>query len=140
MSAIKRLFSWWIAAFGASDVLENPDASTLAARAAGHWAIGSAAQMFLIGAGLPSWAGHTALFLLYGAFELWQHRRDPARHQRRVARRWDIVVDWSSVQLGGLCAGLSAAAAGWPVLGAVIVSGVLILGSAALMARGRADA
>jgi hypothetical protein len=131
--------NWFIQQFGTSDVLENPDASTLAARAAGHWAIGAASQMFAIGAGLPSWAGHAALILLYGAFELWQRQRDPARHQRRVARRWDIVVDWSSVQLGGLCAGLSAAAAGWPVLGAVIASGVLILGSAALMARGRAD-
>jgi len=140
VAQVKNFFSWWIAAFGKSDVLENPDASTLAARAAGHWAIGAASQMFLISAGLPSWAGHTALILLYGAFELWQRQRDPARHQRRVARRWDIVVDWSSVQLGGLCAGLSAAAAGWPVLGAVIVSGVLILGSAALMSRGRADA
>jgi hypothetical protein len=137
MAVFKKLVAWWIAAFGTSDVADNPDASSLAARSAGHWSVGAGSLMTVISGGVPWWAGHVALILLYAAWEAWQWRRDPARYQRRVARRWDIAVDWSSVQMGGLCIGLFSIGAGWPVPLAVAASAALILGSAAIMATQR---
>jgi hypothetical protein len=140
MTVFKKISTWWLVAFGTSDLADNPDASSLAARSAGHWAVGAGLFMAGLSVGVPWWLGLTALALLYAAWEAWQWRRDSARDQRSVARRWDIFVDWLSVQMGGLCAALSAAAAGWWVLGAVILSAALILGSAALMEKARADA
>jgi hypothetical protein len=134
--AVEAAWAWWIAAFGVSDVLERPDAGTLATRAAGHWTVGALSLLLVVAAlGAPVWAALVALTLLYAAWELWQRARDPDRHKRRVARRWDIAVDWTAVQLGGGSTAAAIAAHGALVGALVAVSGVLIFGSAAIMGR-----
>jgi hypothetical protein len=136
VEGIMAAWSWWRAAFGVSDVLERPDAGTLAARAAGHWALGAMAVLIVSEAvGAPTWATLAALAASYGAWELWQRWVDPARHQRRVARRWDMAVDWSAVQLGGAATAAGVAQFG-ALAGALSVLGIaLILISAAIMGR-----
>ena len=136
VDAIGAAWSWWREAFGVSDVLERPDASTLAARAAGHWTVGALSVLITASAlGAHLWATLAALAALYAAWELWQRARDPDRHQRRVARRWDMAVDWAAVQLGGAATAAGIAQMGL-LAGALAALGVaLILGSAAIMGR-----
>jgi hypothetical protein len=136
IGVIEVAWAWWIAAFGVSDVLERPDAGTLATRAAGHWTVGALSVLITASAlGAHLWATLAALAALYGAWELWQRAVDPDRHQRRVARRWDMAVDWAAVQLGGAATAAGIAQMGL-LAGALAALGVaLILGSAAIMGR-----
>lgn len=135
VDAIGAAWTWWREAFGTSDVLESPDFSALAARAAGHWSVGAGSTLFVWGLGAALWAASPALAILYGAWELWQRAVDPAKHQRRVARRWDMAVDWAAVQMGGAC--VIAALLGYGQLTSffVVISVALILRSAWLMAK-----
>jgi hypothetical protein len=135
MNKIMQFFRWFLATFGVSDTVEKPDASILAARAAGHWSVGSGSTLFAWSIGVVIWAALILLAVLYGAWEAWQWWVDPAKYLRRVARRWDAVVDWAAVMMGGISVGLALTYGGWPVALAVALSVVLILGSASIMAR-----
>ncbi|MFT6772303.1 MAG: hypothetical protein ACJA1L_000007 [Paracoccaceae bacterium] len=135
VNAATAAWEWWRAAFGVSDVLERPDASTLAARAAGHAFVGDAFLKAAIALGAPAWAALAGLSALYAAWEIWQRATDPDRHRRRVARRWDMAIDWLAVQLGGWGA---AAAALNHANGAAFLSLatiILVLGSTGIMTR-----
>jgi hypothetical protein len=135
MEQIMQFLRWFIATFGTSDTLEQPDASVLAARAAGHWSVGAGSSLFVWGLGAALWAIAPVLAVLYGAWELWQRAVDPAKHQRRVARRWDMAIDWLCVQLGGLCAITALLGYGELTSFLVATSVVLILLSSWLMAQ-----
>jgi hypothetical protein len=127
---------WWTEAFGISDTLDRPDASSLAARAAGHGMVG-AACVAIVDAwwGVPAIPTLAALAVLYGMWEFNQWRVDPQQWQRRVARRWDMGVDWTAVQLGGAMTAAAIAQLGAlaGALAALLLALVLI--SAAIMGR-----
>jgi hypothetical protein len=135
VDGIGAAWAWWFRAFGVSDVIDRPDSGTLATRAAAHFGFGTLAVLVVPTVlGYPQWYALPALGVLYAAWEVWQWAVDPARHKRRVARRWDGAVDWGAVVSGG--GGAAAADAQLGLLTAVVgcSAAVLILVSAALMA------
>jgi hypothetical protein len=133
VDGIGAAWAWWLKAFGVSDVLERPDASTLAARSAGHAYIGYKAAE-LLARHMAPWPVLLLLAALYGAWEWAQWARDPARFKRRVARRWDILNDFTAVWLlGGVGLYVGRSATDMGVLAFSVASAALILGAAAIM-------
>jgi hypothetical protein len=135
VAALVAAGAWWQATFGTSDVLERPDASVLAARSAGHAYIGYK-SVELIGRHMAPWLALLLLAVMYGVWEWSQWARDPARFKRRVARRWDILSDFSAVWLlGGVGFQIGRSGTDASVWAFSVVSVAVILGSAAIMGR-----